>query len=54
MGDARAYPNCGISKRQIADEVMMAAAAAGVAVEIGPIKEAARESARKDAAPPLK
>ena len=48
------YPNCGISKRQIADEVMMAAAAAGVAVEIGPIKEAARESARKDAAPPLK
>jgi hypothetical protein len=29
------YPNCGISKRQIADEVVMVAAAAGIAVEIG-------------------
>jgi len=29
------YPTCGLSKRLIADKVMMAAAAAGVAVEIG-------------------
>ena len=31
------YPNCGISARRMADEVMMAAAVAGVAVEIDAI-----------------
>lgn len=29
------YPNCGLTEAQIADEVMIAAARAGVAVEIG-------------------
>lgn len=28
------YPNCGVSKRQLANEVMMAASAAGIAVEM--------------------
>ena len=32
-----AHPQPGLSRRQIADEVMMAAAAAGIAVEIGPV-----------------
>ena len=31
----RIYPNCGLAEEAIADEVMMAAAKAGVAVEIG-------------------
>jgi len=31
------YPTSGFSRRHIADEVMMAAAAAGLAVEIGPV-----------------
>lgn len=31
----RVYPTCGLSKRHIGDRVLMAAAAAGVAVEIG-------------------
>jgi hypothetical protein len=30
-----AYPECGLSKRHIGDEIMMTAAAAGLAVEIG-------------------
>ena len=34
---AAAYPDRGISKRQIADEILAAAAAAGVAVEFGPV-----------------
>jgi hypothetical protein len=29
------YPNCGLREREIADQVMMAAAHAGIAVEIG-------------------
>jgi hypothetical protein len=29
------YPNCGLNAREIADQVMMAAARAGMAVEIG-------------------
>lgn len=29
------YPTCGLSKRQLADEVMVAAAKAGVPVEFG-------------------
>ena len=45
------YPNCGLSKRQIADEIMMAAAAAGVAVEIGVTDRASTsESARQSRA----
>jgi len=35
-----AHPQCGLSKRQIGDEVIMAAAAAGLAVEIGPPRQA--------------
>ena len=34
------YPNCGISTRRMEDEVMMAAAAAGVAVEFDAIGNA--------------
>jgi len=30
------YPNCGLSNRRMADAIMLAAAAAGVAVEIAP------------------
>jgi hypothetical protein len=40
------YPNCGISARRMADEIMMAAAAAGVAVEIGVIDASIKDSAR--------
>jgi hypothetical protein len=32
------YPTCGLSKRTIADMVISAAAAAGIAVEIGPVQ----------------
>ncbi len=32
----RTYPGCGLRETQIADRVMMAAAGAGIAVEIGP------------------
>lgn len=35
----RVYPTCGLSKRYLGDKVMMAAAAAGVAVEIGSTKK---------------
>ena len=39
-GILRAYSKCGLSAEQIADAVMMAAARAGVVVEIGrPVKE---------------
>jgi hypothetical protein len=31
----RTYPNCGFTEREIADQVIAAAARAGVAVEIG-------------------
>ena len=31
----RTYPNCGLSERDIADHITMAATRAGVAVEIG-------------------
>ena len=31
----RVYPTCGLTKRQIADRIIMAASAAGVAVEFG-------------------
>ena len=37
---SRAYGRCGLSEREIADKVMMAAASAGVAVEIGQRLEA--------------
>jgi len=37
----RAYPASGMSKREIADQVMRAAIKAGVAVEIGRHEEAA-------------
>jgi hypothetical protein len=33
----RTYPNCGLTERYIADHIIMAAAKAGVAVEIGHI-----------------
>ena len=33
-----AYPTCGLSKRNLTDKVMMAAAAAGIPVEIGEAK----------------
>ena len=33
-------PQSGLSKRQLGDELMMAAVAAGVAVEIGPARRA--------------
>ena len=31
----RVYPTCGLTKRQITDRIIMAASAAGVAVEFG-------------------
>ena len=37
------YPMSGFSRRHIADEVIMAAAAAGVAVEIGPVMREVRK-----------
>jgi hypothetical protein len=42
-----AVPRSGVSKRQIGDELMMAAVAAGIAVEIGPSQ---RDVARNDLA----
>ena len=34
----RVYAGCGLTEREIADEIMIAAAKAGVAVEIGAVK----------------
>ena len=34
-GVLRTYPNCGMSERDVADHIIMAAAKAGVAMEIG-------------------
>jgi hypothetical protein len=31
----RAYPNCGVEEREIADQILITAAKAGVAVEFG-------------------
>jgi hypothetical protein len=47
----RTYPNCGMTERDIADHIIIAAAKAGVAVEIGHVDgprplPAAYESAR--------
>jgi len=43
----RTYPHCGMTERLIADRIMLAAADAGVAVELGaPKGKAASESAR--------
>ena len=36
-----AHPDCRLTKRQVGDELILAAAAAGVAVEIGPPRRAA-------------
>ena len=33
----RIYPDCGLSEREVAEEIIMAAARAGVAVEMGKI-----------------
>lgn len=41
----RVYPTCGLSKRYIGDRVLMAAAAAGVAIEIGASKKRAPRAA---------
>ena len=32
---SRVYPNCGLTERELADQIILAAAKAGVAVEIG-------------------
>jgi hypothetical protein len=34
----RTYPNCGIPEDELADEILIAAAKAGVAVEIGRVR----------------
>ena len=39
-----AVPRSGLSKRQIGDELMMAAVAAGIAVEIGPSRRTVEKS----------
>lgn len=39
---SRTYPNCGLTEEEIADQVMMAAAKAGVVVEIGGERMSAR------------
>ena len=41
---ANASPGCGLSESEIADQLMMAAASAGVAVEIGAIPPPVRKA----------
>ena len=36
----RVYPNCGVRPEEIADQVIMAAAKAGVAIEFGNVRKA--------------